>query len=62
MSLAARSVPLLFGSRLLFVWVEKRPRVFGKSRGRSRCRGERGFLLCGAVVFLAAVAGEFEYL
>lgn len=33
-----------------------------ESRGRSRCRGERGLLLCGAVVFLAAVAGEFEYL
>lgn len=56
----SRSVPLFLGAGCVCLgW--KRPRVF-ESRAAPVAVGTPWFLLCGAVVFLAAAAGEFEYL
>lgn len=55
----SRSVPLFSGAGCVCLgW--KHPRLF-ESRPLSLLWGRR-FLLCGVVVFLAAVAGELEYL
>lgn len=54
----SRSVPL-FWEQVLFVWVENI--LVSLKAGHSRCCGDMDFC-CDVVVFLAAVAGELEYL